>query len=70
MLAVFENKIANPPEELSLPFKGSENLKTKEEVAALIGSGRTDLTRYMFCNGDFMALSHQDEHATVGSVLF
>ncbi|KAF5811929.1 putative nucleophile aminohydrolase [Helianthus annuus] len=64
MLAVFENKIANPPEELSLPFKGSRNLKTKEEVAALIGSGQADLTRYMFCNGDFMALSHQDEHAT------
>ncbi|KAK9050113.1 hypothetical protein SSX86_030916 [Deinandra increscens subsp. villosa] len=64
MLAVFGKKIANPPKELSLPFKGSRNLKTREEVAALISSGWADLTRYMFCNGDFMAVSHQDEHAT------
>ncbi|XP_076885398.1 stem-specific protein TSJT1-like [Bidens hawaiensis] len=64
MFAVFGEKIANPPQELSLPFKGSGNLKTREEVAALIGSGRSDLTMYKFCHGDFMALSHQDEHAT------
>ncbi|KAI7739343.1 hypothetical protein M8C21_030428 [Ambrosia artemisiifolia] len=64
MLAVFENKIANPPEELSLPFKGSGNLKIREQIAALVSSGRADLTRFAFSNGDFMALSHQDEHAT------
>lgn len=63
MLAVFGKDIANPPEELSLPFKGSGSLKTREEVATFIGSGRDDLTWFKFCNGDFMALSHQDEHA-------
>ncbi|KAK9056305.1 hypothetical protein SSX86_027395 [Deinandra increscens subsp. villosa] len=70
MLAVFGKKIANPPQELSLPFKGRGNLKTREEVAALISSGRADLTRYMFCNGDFMAVSHQDEHATHPRISF
>ncbi|XP_076948832.1 stem-specific protein TSJT1-like [Bidens hawaiensis] len=42
MFAVFGEKTANPPKELSLPFKGSGNLKTREEAAALIGSVRFD----------------------------
>ncbi|PWA97869.1 nucleophile aminohydrolase [Artemisia annua] len=64
MLAVFGSTIANPPQELSLPFKGSGSLRTKEEVAGFFELGRVDSTWYKFSNGDFIALSHKDEYAT------
>nr|XP_043618762.1 stem-specific protein TSJT1-like [Erigeron canadensis] len=64
MLAVFGKMIANPPVELSLPFKGSGDLKTREEIASIFGLDQPDSTWYKFCNGDFMALSNQDEYAT------
>nr|GEU95633.1 stem-specific protein TSJT1-like [Tanacetum cinerariifolium] len=64
MLAVFGSTISNPPQELSLPFKGTGSLRTSEEVAGFFESGRVDSTWYKFPNGDFMALSHKDEYAT------
>nr|GEU95634.1 stem-specific protein TSJT1 [Tanacetum cinerariifolium] len=67
MLAVFGSTISNPPQELSLPFKGSGSLRTSEEVAGFFESGRVDSTWYKFPNGDFMALSHKDEYATCPS---
>ncbi|KAI3800389.1 hypothetical protein L1987_28479 [Smallanthus sonchifolius] len=53
---IAKNKIANPPQELSLPFKGSGKLKTREEVAAFIGSGQADWTWFKFPQID--PLSH------------
>lgn len=64
MLAVFGKTIGNPPQELSLPFKGNGNLKTREEIAAVFELDRIDSTWFKFCNGDIMALCHQDEYAT------
>ncbi|KAF5728914.1 stem-specific protein TSJT1-like [Tripterygium wilfordii] len=62
MLAIFENMIAKPPEELRLPSVGlKSSLKTRQEVAEIYRSLRPESVVYNLANGNFMALSHEDE---------
>ncbi|KAK9267947.1 hypothetical protein L1049_010384 [Liquidambar formosana] len=61
MLAVFEKVIGNPPEELSLPSVGLPISKTREEIAEIFRSMRPESIFYNLSNGNFMALSHEDE---------
>lgn len=62
MFAIFEKAIGNPPEELSLPSAGLTNLKSGEEVVEIYRSLRPDSTLYNLSNGNFMALSHENEN--------
>ncbi|KAL5575432.1 hypothetical protein UlMin_017131 [Ulmus minor] len=62
MLAVFENSIANPPEELSLPPMGSENSMNREEILKHFQSScsESEATIFNFPNGNFIASSHDN----------
>ncbi|PIA41262.1 hypothetical protein AQUCO_02300195v1 [Aquilegia coerulea] len=61
MLAVFENSIGKPPEELRLPSTYSQTSKTREEIARKFQSSWPESTFYNFSNGNCMALSHENE---------
>ncbi|KAJ0081649.1 hypothetical protein Patl1_10771 [Pistacia atlantica] len=61
MLAVFEKAIGNPPEELSLPSTGLTNSKNRQEIAEIFQSLWPESTLFNLSNGNFMALSHEDE---------
>lgn len=60
MLAVFEKSISKPPEELRLPSVGLKNSVTREEILETFRSSWTEATVYNLTNGNFMALSHDD----------
>ncbi|CAI9787923.1 unnamed protein product [Fraxinus pennsylvanica] len=63
MLAVFEKSISKPPKELILPFPGkSHPNSSREEIAEIYRSWRFDSTFYNVPNGNFLALSHEDEN--------
>ncbi|XP_022893741.1 stem-specific protein TSJT1-like [Olea europaea var. sylvestris] len=63
MLTVFEKSIGKPPQELSLPLAGSSGLKnTRQEIAEIFRSWRSDSTFYNFRNGNFLALSREDQN--------
>lgn len=63
MLAVFEKSSGKPPKELSLPFVGRNCLNSSpEEIAEFFRSWKSDCTSYNLSNGNFLALSHQDEN--------
>ncbi|KAM7265262.1 hypothetical protein ACFE04_002945 [Oxalis oulophora] len=62
MLAVFENAVGKPPEELRLPsIDKSEGVKTGEEVVEFFRSSWPESTIYTFSKGNFMALSRADD---------
>lgn len=64
MLAVFEKGIGKPPEELSLPSMGLQNSKTRQEIAETLRVAWPEATMYSLSNGNFLALSHEDESPT------
>ncbi|KAH7568932.1 hypothetical protein ACOSP7_012047 [Xanthoceras sorbifolium] len=62
MLAVFEKAIGKPPHEFSLiPSSGLGSLKSQQEIAEIFKSSWPQSTLYNLSNGNFMALSHEDE---------
>lgn len=61
MLAVFEKAIGKPPEELKLPKMGLENMKSRQEIAEIFRSLWPESTVYNLPNGNFMAMSHENE---------
>ncbi|KAK6932552.1 protein of unknown function DUF3700 [Dillenia turbinata] len=62
MLAVFEKLTGKAPEELCLPSMGSQRGKTQQEILEMFKSSRPDSVVYHLSNGNFMALSHEDEN--------
>lgn len=66
MFAVFEQSIAKAPEELNL----SPAFKTREEVADLYRSWKPESMLYKLSNGNFMALSHENESLTSPRCVF
>lgn len=64
MLAVFEKGIGKPPEELGLPSTGLQSSKTRQEIAEMLRVGWPEVTMYSLSNGNFLALSHEDENPT------
>lgn len=61
MLAVFEKAVGKPPEELKLPSTGLENMKSRQEIGEIIRSFWPQSMVYNLRNGNFMALSHENE---------
>lgn len=62
MLAVFEKAIGKPPQELNIPSAGSENSKTRKEIAEIFQSSWPESTLYNLSNGNFMALSNKNDN--------
>lgn len=59
MLAIFEQSIANPPPELSLPLAGQPDPKTRQEIAEIFRSQKPeDSTLYRLPNDNFLGLSN------------
>lgn len=61
MLAVFGKSTGNLPEELSIPLKAAVGSKSVAELVETFRSWCPDSTLCNLSNGNFMALSHQDE---------
>ncbi|KAK3016450.1 hypothetical protein RJ639_007805 [Escallonia herrerae] len=61
MLAVFESVIGRPPKELG---HGSGSLNTREEIAEVFRSWRPNSSLYHLPNGNFLAVSDEDESLT------
>lgn len=62
MLTVFDKATGNPPVELGLPSIGPEKAKTREEILKLFQSSRPECTVCYLSDGNFMALSHDNEN--------
>lgn len=61
MFAVFGKSTGTPPEELSIPLKAAVDSKSVAELVEIFRSRWPDSTLCNLSNGNFMALSHQDE---------
>lgn len=72
MFAVFEQSIAKAPQELNLSpaVVGRPAFKTREEVADLYRSWKPESMLYKLSNGNFMALSHENESLTSPRYVF
>ncbi|KAF8413894.1 hypothetical protein HHK36_001888 [Tetracentron sinense] len=63
MLAVFKKLIGRPPEELNIPsINGLQNSKSRAEIAEAFRSSWPESTFYNLSNGNFLALSPEDEN--------
>ncbi|KAL5730284.1 hypothetical protein ACHQM5_003124 [Ranunculus cassubicifolius] len=62
MLAVFENSIGKPPEELRLPSANPGVLKKREEIGEMFRSSWPESTFLKFGGGSFMGFSHDNEN--------
>lgn len=62
MLAVFDKAIVKPPQEFNLVPSAGLSLKSHHEIAELSKSTWPESVLYTLPNGNFMALSHENEN--------